>query len=153
MPSGLFVCVSWISFVVPIDAIPGRMALLVTLLLVMINMFNSSVEKEPLPQYITALSGKHGSGYLKLKGIKVFPNFKIFGCQNIKIQDNINFRLALVVHLLCLWCTFSVCSSFVQKVPFKNDSMCKSYECQAKGCDIQSCHIARSRRCTSNHEF
>ena len=58
MPSGLFVCVSWISFVVPIDAIPGRMALLVTLLLVMINMFNSSVEKEPLSQYITALSGK-----------------------------------------------------------------------------------------------
>ena len=46
MPSALFVCVSWISFVVPIDAIPGRMALLVTLLLVLINMFNSSVEKE-----------------------------------------------------------------------------------------------------------
>ena len=69
MPSGLFVCVSWISFVVPIDAIPGRMALLVTLLLVMINMFNSSVEKEPLSQYITALSGKYsGSGYSKLKG-------------------------------------------------------------------------------------
>ena len=57
MPSALFVCVSWISFVVPIDAIPGRMALLVTLLLVLINMFNSSVEKEPLTHEITALSG------------------------------------------------------------------------------------------------
>ena len=57
MPSALFVCVSWISFVVPIDAMPGRMALLVTLLLVLINMFNSSVEKEPLTHEITALSG------------------------------------------------------------------------------------------------
>ena len=57
MPSALFVCISWISFVVPIEAIPGRMALLVTLLLVLINMFNSSIEKEPLTHAITALSG------------------------------------------------------------------------------------------------
>jgi hypothetical protein len=33
--SGLFVVVSWISFVVPPDVIPGRMALLITLFLVL----------------------------------------------------------------------------------------------------------------------
>ena len=58
MPSGLFVCVSWISFVVPIEAIPGRMSLLITLLLVLINIFNSSVFTEPLSHGITAVSGK-----------------------------------------------------------------------------------------------
>jgi len=57
MPSGLFVCVSWISFVVPIEAIPGRMSLLITLLLVLINIFNSSVFTEPLSHGITAVSG------------------------------------------------------------------------------------------------
>jgi len=38
LPSGLFVIVSWISFLIPMDVIPGRMALLVTLFLVLVNM-------------------------------------------------------------------------------------------------------------------
>ena len=33
--------VSWISFVVPPDVIPGRMALLITLFLVLVNIFNT----------------------------------------------------------------------------------------------------------------
>ena len=57
-PSCLFVGISWISFVVPIEAIPGRMALLVTLLLVQINIFNSSIYTQPNTEVITALSGK-----------------------------------------------------------------------------------------------
>ena len=39
--AGLFVVVSWISFVVPPDVIPGRMALLITLFLVLVNIFNT----------------------------------------------------------------------------------------------------------------
>ena len=57
MPSALFVCVSWISFVVPVEAIPGRITLLVTLLLVLINIFNTSVDHQPLSDTITAGSG------------------------------------------------------------------------------------------------
>ena len=41
MPSTIFVLVSWISFLIPPDVIPGRMGLLITLLLVLINLFNS----------------------------------------------------------------------------------------------------------------
>ena len=41
MPSAIFVMVSWISFLIPPDVIPGRMGLLITLLLVLINLFNS----------------------------------------------------------------------------------------------------------------
>ena len=41
MPSGIFVLVSWISFLIPPDVIPGRMGLLITVLLVLINLFNS----------------------------------------------------------------------------------------------------------------
>ena len=41
----------------PVDAIPGRMALLVTLLLVMINTFNSSLDAQPHTDGISAMSG------------------------------------------------------------------------------------------------
>ena len=45
--AGLFVVVSWISFVVPPDVIPGRMALLVTLFLVLVNIFNTVTTNTP----------------------------------------------------------------------------------------------------------
>ena len=45
--SGLFVVVSWISFVVPPDVIPGRMALLITLFLVLVNIFNNVTTNSP----------------------------------------------------------------------------------------------------------
>ena len=44
---GLFVVVSWISFVVPPEVIPGRMALLVTLFLVLVNIFNTVTTNTP----------------------------------------------------------------------------------------------------------
>ena len=47
LPSGLFVVVSWISFVVPPDVIPGRMALLITLFLVLVNIFNNVTTNTP----------------------------------------------------------------------------------------------------------
>ncbi len=39
--------VSWISFVVPPEVIPGRMALLITLFLVLVNIFNSVTTNTP----------------------------------------------------------------------------------------------------------
>ena len=45
--SGLFVVVSWISFVVPPEVIPGRMALLVTIFLVLVNIFNTVTTNTP----------------------------------------------------------------------------------------------------------
>ena len=71
MTSGLFVCISWISFVIPTEAIPGRMALLVTLLLVLVNIFNSSTDSQPPTDTITAASGVnlHTKPYPALKNI------------------------------------------------------------------------------------
>ena len=40
-PCVLFVVVSWVSFLIPPKIVPGRMALLVTLFLVLINIFNT----------------------------------------------------------------------------------------------------------------
>jgi hypothetical protein len=34
LPSGLFVVVSWVSFLIPPEVVPGRMAMLITLFLV-----------------------------------------------------------------------------------------------------------------------
>merc|ERR1719192_302931 len=55
LPSGLFVVVSWISFLVPADIIPGRMALLVTLFLVLVNIFNTVTTNTPKAEGLTAI--------------------------------------------------------------------------------------------------
>ena len=39
LPSGLFVVVSWASFLIPPENVAGRMAMLITLFLVLINIF------------------------------------------------------------------------------------------------------------------
>ena len=39
--------VSWISFLIPPDIVPGRMALLITLFLVLINIFNNVTTNSP----------------------------------------------------------------------------------------------------------
>merc|ERR1711872_606049 len=41
IPCCLFVLVSWISFIIDPKVVPGRMSLLVILLLVLVNVFNS----------------------------------------------------------------------------------------------------------------
>ena len=41
IPSIIFVAVSWLSFLVPSDVVPGRMVLCVTTLLTLTSMFNS----------------------------------------------------------------------------------------------------------------
>ncbi len=49
LPCFLFVCVSWVSFVVRPEVVPGRMALLVTLILVLVNIFNTVRSTSPIP--------------------------------------------------------------------------------------------------------
>lgn len=56
LPSGLFVVVSWVSFLIPPEVIPGRMALLVTLFLVLINIFNTITNISPNVEGMTAIS-------------------------------------------------------------------------------------------------
>lgn len=41
IPSGLFVVVSWLTFLIPTDIVPGRMVLTITTLLTMVSMFNT----------------------------------------------------------------------------------------------------------------
>ena len=46
LPSGLFVVVSWASFLIPPEIVPGRMAMLITLFLVLTNIFNVSKDTQ-----------------------------------------------------------------------------------------------------------
>ena len=55
LPSGLFVVVSWISFLIPPDIVPGRMALLITLFLVLVNIFNNINSNSPKAEGLTAI--------------------------------------------------------------------------------------------------
>ena len=47
LPSLLIVVLSWVSFVIPPEVIPGRMALLITLVLVLVNMFGTVIDQRP----------------------------------------------------------------------------------------------------------
>ena len=56
LPSGLFVVVSWVSFLIPPEVVPGRMAMLITLFLVLINIFNIVTSNSPNVEGMTAIA-------------------------------------------------------------------------------------------------
>merc|ERR1719189_2258563 len=56
LPSGLFVVVSWVVFLIPPEVVPGRMAMLITLFLVLINIFNIVTSNSPNVEGMTAIS-------------------------------------------------------------------------------------------------
>ena len=47
IPSGLFVGVSWVSNIIPPDSFPGRIALLITNILVLVNIAASAFDHSP----------------------------------------------------------------------------------------------------------
>ena len=55
LPSLIFVTASWASFLIPPTIVPGRMALLITLLLVLINFYGTIIQNQPPSQKPTAL--------------------------------------------------------------------------------------------------
>jgi len=55
LPSFMFVIVSWVSFLINPHVVPGRMGLLVTLFLVLINIFNSVREQAPISSRLNAI--------------------------------------------------------------------------------------------------
>jgi len=55
LPSGMFVIVSWISFLIPPDIVPGRMTLLITVFLVLVNIFNTITTNIPKAEGLTAI--------------------------------------------------------------------------------------------------
>merc|ERR1719242_1327387 len=55
LPSGMFVIVSWISFLIPPDIVPGRMTLLITVFLVLVNIFNTITTNIPKAKGLTAI--------------------------------------------------------------------------------------------------
>ncbi len=55
LPSGLFVLVSWTSYAIPVKAIPGRVALIMTTFLSLVNIANSAFESSPSNQGINLM--------------------------------------------------------------------------------------------------
>ena len=55
LPSFLFVAISWISFLIPPEVVPGRLGMLITVLLVLVNLFGTVVQTKPPTKYPTAL--------------------------------------------------------------------------------------------------
>ena len=55
LPTSLLVVASWIGFFVPADMIPGRMALLVTILLMLINTSSTVIRNSPSTNGVNGL--------------------------------------------------------------------------------------------------
>jgi hypothetical protein len=53
MPSAILVTASWISFAIPVENVPGRMSLLVTVLLMLLNISATVGAKSPLIKELT----------------------------------------------------------------------------------------------------
>ena len=68
LPSGLFVVVSWASFLIPPEVVPGRMAMLITLFLVLINIFNIVTSNSPNVEGMTAIAAWMLGKKLKYSG-------------------------------------------------------------------------------------
>ncbi len=56
LPTSLFVIASWISFLIPPEVVPGRMTLLVTMLLVEVNIFLTVSDEAPHTPHLNAIS-------------------------------------------------------------------------------------------------
>ena len=54
-PSSIMVAVSWTSFIIPPEVIPARMALLITVLLVLVNLLGTIIDKQPPSTFPTSL--------------------------------------------------------------------------------------------------
>ena len=55
LPSTMFVMVSWVSFLIKPEIVPGRMALLITLFLVLTNIFNGVKATAPVSRRLNAI--------------------------------------------------------------------------------------------------
>jgi hypothetical protein len=53
VPTTAMVLVSFISFIVPVEMVPGRMALLVTIFLMLVNIGNSARSRLPMVRKVT----------------------------------------------------------------------------------------------------
>jgi hypothetical protein len=56
LPCGLLVLISWVSFAINYDVVPGRLGLLLTVLLMIININNSLVDTIPASETICPLT-------------------------------------------------------------------------------------------------
>ena len=77
LPSGVFVIVSWISFLVPPEIVAGRLGLLITLFLVLVNIFNTITTNIP-----NADGKKHKIFHKPMfsidRGFKMYLKYEIF---------------------------------------------------------------------------
>jgi len=87
LTTGLFIIVSWISFIVPPEVVPGRMALLVTLFLVLVNIFNSVTGNAPKAEGLTAVETWVVSCIIHVFGVLVEYALILKMIQNIKRKE------------------------------------------------------------------
>ncbi|XP_040566996.1 glycine receptor subunit alphaZ1 [Lepeophtheirus salmonis] len=94
LPSGLFVIVSWISFLIPMDVIPGRMGLLVMLFLVLVNIFNTVTTNTPKAEGLTAIEAWMLACILFVFGALIEYAAILFKKQRyVSAQNKLNIRI------------------------------------------------------------
>ena len=84
----MFVVTSWVSFLIKPEVVPGRMGLLVTLFLVLINIFNSVREQAPISSRLNAIDL-----YLVVCIFLVFSKFERLEIEHEETKKIFNFQV------------------------------------------------------------
>ena len=98
LTSILFVFVSWVSFLIKPEVVPGRMGLIITIFLVLINIFNGIKSHSPVSPSLNAvdiyLVGCIGQVFLVLSEYAIVLSRETFSfaCKSIKIESSENVR-------------------------------------------------------------
>ena len=83
----MFVIVSWISFLVPPESVPGRMTILVTVFLCLVNIFNSITNKIPKADGLTAIEAFIIICIIFVFGALMGNNIQICACNDQFLQS------------------------------------------------------------------
>ena len=104
LPCMLFVSVSWVSFLIRPQVVPGRMSLLVTLFLVLVNIFNTARSQSPAPSN-SFLNGL--DTYLVVSIVMVFlcllEYAVILFVMNVSEQKLINLIQLIIISIETRW--------------------------------------------------
>ncbi len=117
LPSALFVVVSWASFAIPVNAIPGRVALLMTIFLSLTNIVNSAFANSPVNQGINYLQVVSKLGLVNNTNFLAYVNMT----QQIWILSCIGFVFLAITEYFVLLCHSKFSRGAKKKSPRNHD--------------------------------
>jgi len=112
-PTGLFVVVSWVSFVIPPDSVPARVTLIITTFLVLVNVANSVFNISPVAPNVNPIQVRS-----QLTMLATFLQIWILGCMAFVFASVIEYAIILSYQ------RYTIRKTYVTRREIKRQGMC-----------------------------